>query len=93
MFQYDPYGILALVALAMCLALAVVLYRVGMTGSVARMLALLLVVEGVTLISTGFIDLFFTPVRKRRGGAGKRPAGTQCLRDLASGAIASAKCM
>ncbi len=61
MFQYDPYGILAVIALLMCLALAVVLYRVGMTGSVARMLALLLVIEGVTLISTGFIDLFFTP--------------------------------
>lgn len=61
MFQSDPYGILALVAFAMCLALAVLLYRVGMTGSVARMLGLLLVVEGVTLISTGFIDLFLTP--------------------------------
>ena len=45
----------------MCLALAVLLYRVGMSGSVARMLGLLLVVEGVTLISTGFIDLFLTP--------------------------------
>jgi len=61
MFQSDPYGILAFVAFAMCLALAVVLRRGGMPGGVARMLALLLVVEGVTLISTGFIDLFFTP--------------------------------
>ncbi len=44
----------------MCLSLAAVLYRVGTSGSVARMLALLLVVEGVTLISTGYIDLLFT---------------------------------
>jgi hypothetical protein len=64
MFQSDPYGILALIAFAMCLALAVLLYRVGMSGSVARMLALLLVVEGVTLISTGFIDLFLAPAVK-----------------------------
>ena len=61
MFQYDPYGIVALIAFVMCVALAVVLRRVGMPGSVARMLSLLLVVEGVTLISTGFIDLFLTP--------------------------------
>jgi hypothetical protein len=45
----------------MCWALALVLYRVGTTGSVARKLALLLVVEGLTLISTGYIDLFLTP--------------------------------
>jgi len=44
----------------MCWGLAVVLYRVGAVGSVARKLALLMVVEGITLISTGFIDLFFT---------------------------------
>ena len=35
MFQSDPYGILAVIAFAMCLALATVLYRVGMSGSVA----------------------------------------------------------
>lgn len=45
----------------MCWALAVVLYRVGTVGSVARKLSLLLVVEGITLISTGYIDLFITP--------------------------------
>ncbi len=64
MFQADPTGFVYLVAFAMCLALAVVLYRVSTTGSVARMLALLLVVEGVTLISTGSIDLFLTPAVK-----------------------------
>ncbi len=61
MFQTNSVGILALVALVMCWSFAAVLYRVGTTGSVARKLSLLLVVEGVTLISTGYIDLFFTP--------------------------------
>ncbi len=61
MFQADPIGFLALVAFAMCWSLAAVLYRVGTAGSVARMLALLLVVEGATLISTGYIDLLLTP--------------------------------
>lgn len=64
MFQFDPYGILAVIAFAMCLALAVLLVRVGMSGSAARMLALLLVVEGVALISTGYIDLFLAAAVK-----------------------------
>ncbi len=38
-----------------------VLYRVGTPGSVARTLALLLLVEGITLISTGYLDLFLVP--------------------------------
>lgn len=45
----------------MCWALAVVLHRVGRPGSVARKLALLLGIEGVTLISSGYIDLMLTP--------------------------------
>jgi len=61
MSQANAIAILAFFAAAMSWALAVTLYRVGTAGSVARKLALLLVVEGVTLISTGFIDLFFTP--------------------------------
>jgi hypothetical protein len=60
--QFHPYGVLALVATAMCWALAVVLYRVGARGSVARRLAVLLGIEGVTLISAGYIDLMLTPV-------------------------------
>ena len=44
----------------MCWSLAVVVFRVSRKGSVARQLSLLLVVEGVTLISTGYIDLFLT---------------------------------
>ncbi len=49
MFQASPWGILAIIAVAMCWALAVVLFRVGTPGSVARRLSLLLVVEGTTL--------------------------------------------
>jgi hypothetical protein len=57
MLHIHPVGILALIALAMCWILAVVLYRVGTAGSVARKLSVLLVIEGLTLISTGYIDL------------------------------------
>jgi len=64
MLQAEPVGILALVAVAMCWSLAVVLFRVGMPGTASRRLALLLVVEGVTLISTGFIDLLLTPAAR-----------------------------
>jgi hypothetical protein len=45
----------------MCWSLAVVLYRVGTTGSVARKLSRLLLVEGITLISTGYIDSMLAP--------------------------------
>lgn len=58
MFQFSTMGMFALIAVAMCWSLAVVLFRVGTPGSVARKLSLLLLVEGVTLISTGYIDLF-----------------------------------
>jgi len=60
MFQIDPIGILALVSVTACWALALLLYRVSAPGSVGRKLSLLLVVEGVTLISTGYLDLFLT---------------------------------
>jgi hypothetical protein len=61
MFQFNPVGLLALLAFAMCVSLAVVLFRVGIPGSTARRLSLLLAIEGVTLFSTGYIDLFFGP--------------------------------
>ena len=47
-------------ALVMCWSLAVVLFRTGPRESVARQLSLLLFIEGVTMISTGYIDLFLT---------------------------------
>ena len=56
MLHADPRGILALVAVVMCWFLAVVLYRVGRPGSVARKLAVLLVIEGVTLGSSSSLE-------------------------------------
>jgi hypothetical protein len=52
-------GILGLVAIAACWALAVVLYRVGTAGSVARRLAVLLVVEGFVLATAEFPEFAF----------------------------------
>ncbi len=49
-------GIIGLIAAVQCLALAVVLYRVGTSGSMARKLALLMVVEAVTLFTADFLD-------------------------------------
>jgi len=57
--QANLIGILGLVAIATCWSLAVVLYRVSTTGSVARKLAVLLVVEGFTLVSAGFPEFAF----------------------------------
>ncbi len=54
MSQVNLIGILGLVAVAACWTFAVVLYRVSATGSAARKLTVLLVVEGFTLISAGF---------------------------------------
>jgi len=45
----------------MCWALAILLYRLGTPDSVARKLSLLLVIEGVTLVSAGYIDLMLSP--------------------------------
>jgi len=61
MFQANLYGIMGLVTVTMCWAFAVVLFRVGAPGSIARKLAVLLVVEGITLVTAGYIDLIFTP--------------------------------
>lgn len=48
-------GALGLVAVALCWGLAVVLFRVGAPGTVARRLAWLLVIEGITLLTGGFV--------------------------------------
>jgi hypothetical protein len=61
MSQATLYGTMGLVTVAMCWAFAVVLYRVGVPGSVARKLAVLLLVEGFTLIFAGYVDLLFAP--------------------------------
>ncbi len=61
MFQFSAAGVFANVAVAASGALAVVLYRVGASGSVARQLSLLLFVESVTLASAGSVSVFFGP--------------------------------
>jgi len=61
LFQFNAMGFMGFVAVAMCWALALVLHRVSATGSVARKLALLLFVEGLTLVSSGCIVLMMTP--------------------------------
>ena len=52
MFQFNAFGLLAWVAVTMSWGLAIVLFRVSLPGSVGRKLALLLVLEGVTLGSS-----------------------------------------
>lgn len=49
-------GVLGLFTSLCCWAFAVVLYRVGVPGSAARRLSALLIVEGITLVSSGYID-------------------------------------
>lgn len=62
MFQADFEGILTLIAILMSWALAVVLFRVGTPGSVARKLSLLLVFEGITLgSSSAWLNLLKSP--------------------------------
>ena len=61
MFQANAMGVFGLFSVAMCWALAGVLYRVGASGSVARKLSLLLLVEGFILVTGGSIGLFMTP--------------------------------
>ena len=52
---------MGLLTVAMCWAFAVLLYRVGVPGSVARKLAVLLVAEGFILVTGGYPELLFTP--------------------------------
>ena len=59
MLQVQLIGILGLFAIAACWGLAMVLYRVGTAGDAAHKLALLLVIEGVTLLSAGFPEFVF----------------------------------
>lgn len=54
MSQVPIIGFLGLVAVAASWSLAVVLFRVGSRGTMARKLSLLLVIEGITLLTAGF---------------------------------------
>lgn len=61
MFQVTPWAVFGLASVTLCWALAFVLMRVGMPGSVARKLALLLAVEGFALLTTGIWFDFLAP--------------------------------
>lgn len=62
MFQANLEGILTVIAILMSWTLAVVLYRVGTSGSVARKLSLLLIFEGITLGSSdAWLNLLKSP--------------------------------
>jgi hypothetical protein len=56
MLHSTVIGIVGLAAAAASWVLAVVLYRVGMPGSMARKLSLLLLIEGAVLITSGYIE-------------------------------------
>ena len=66
MFQFSAMGLFGLTAVAMCWAFAVILIRTQTTGEVARQLALLLFFEGVALLSSSYLDLFFTPAAREQ---------------------------
>jgi hypothetical protein len=62
MFQFSAMGTFGLLTAVTCWVFAMTLFRVGTAGSVARKLALLLAIEGITLASSNYLHLFFTPV-------------------------------
>ena len=68
MLQANPVAALGAAAIALCWFLAVVLFRVGSPGGLARRLSLLLTAEGVALASSGILDFFLTP--EARAGSG-----------------------
>ncbi len=68
MLRADPVAIYGLLAVALCLFLAVVLFRTGPAGGIARRLALLLAVEGLTLGSSGIIDFLLPPTARVGSG-------------------------
>lgn len=59
-FAANPIGIVTVLAILFSWALAIVLYRTSERGTAARQLALLLVVEGFTLLSSTSILFIFS---------------------------------
>ena len=54
MLQGQIIGILGLIAIAACWVSAYMLYRVGTIGSASLKLSVLLIVEGIVLVTAGF---------------------------------------
>jgi hypothetical protein len=70
MLRFDALGLLGVLAVFTCWSLAVVLFRLASTSAVPRMLAYLLLVEGMTLVSNGYVDMLLaSPVRAQSGYA------------------------
>lgn len=87
MYNITLIGILGLVAIAMCWSMAVVLFRVGTTGSTGRRLALLLVFEGLTLATAGFPTFALFPDTNFNEGSDILGAVFGILHWLADGAL------
>ena len=70
MIQVTASGVLGLAAVLLCFALSVTLLRTGMPGSVARKLALLLLVEGLALLTAGvWLDFLPSELADRLAGS------------------------
>lgn len=70
MLQFNALGLLGVLAASTCWTLAIVLFRAASASRVARMLAYLLVIEGATLVSNGYVDMLLAaPVRTQPGYA------------------------
>ena len=61
MLDISLLEVLGAAAITLCWVLAVVLFRVGSAGSVARKLAMLLAVEGLALVTSGIVFDFLSP--------------------------------
>jgi hypothetical protein len=61
MLQFSLLGTFGLLTSVTCWVFAVILFRVGTRGSEARKLALLLAIEGVTLATSNYVELYLTP--------------------------------
>ena len=60
MLQFDAIGVLGVLAALTSWSFAVVLFRFAATSAVTRMLAFLLVIEGVALVGQGYVDMLLT---------------------------------
>jgi hypothetical protein len=79
-------GIMGLCAIAACWSLAVVLFRTGAPGSTARKLGLLLIFEGVALVTAGFPEFAFD-IHQQLAGNMVHGAATGIAHWLNDGAI------
>jgi hypothetical protein len=68
MLQLDALGVLGVLAVLTCWSLAAMLFRVASANAVTRMLAYLLVVEGITLASNGYVDMLLTSAVRAQPG-------------------------